>query len=623
METDPTLSVPEPVPVPISGATLFKLEIERRQSLYRRGCIATGCPGIDDNVLLGGGFERECVVGVSAEDVNFGVLLGLQTVARALVFGNGNAPNRDSSQGNKPKVVVVTTLPTTGILPILRDVIRAQAQSKLGLGNPAVAGELRKCLEAISISRVFDIEGLWEVLHELEPTPEANERKEGKKREGTVVDSDQREELPSRVKSSIEAETDGKDDKDSSGVKSPVKLQPSPERTPSSSSGPVTSLPPLRISTQIRPMPRKTEIRDSEDEDEEEEEDGEEGPELSSSPLSSIDSATFAALSRSPSATGHIEDTEGDGEDPLPAIIPTVDINPAAAAAASVPVPDPTPEPNTQDTKPDNNTSSPPSKEDTDTDTDTDTKPTTSPPDIIIITHFSALLTTLFTNRTKSSAHTDLQLLSLHLRDLARTSGTLIMLLNSTTSPSPRRGEKEQEGNHPQPNNNNNNNNNHHPPTKNQTPLPTGKHPDPTLRSIFNHAPGVGRGGGYYPAGAGGTTSSRGGQQQYKKPSFGAVFAQFLDLHILCTRVPRTREDAEAAVTPGMKDVVRYAWVVEVLLDELGAWKGEEVMMMMLMDNDGVVERPPSRPNREQRWTPVDVRGGVRIVDSFPGGRGG
>lgn len=64
-----------PLLVPISGATLFAQESTRRRNLRQKGAIPTGCPEIDDVLLLGGGFERGCVVGVSAEDVNFGVLV--------------------------------------------------------------------------------------------------------------------------------------------------------------------------------------------------------------------------------------------------------------------------------------------------------------------------------------------------------------------------------------------------------------------------------------------------------------------------------------------------------------------------------------------------------------------
>ena len=95
------------------------------------------------------------------------------------------------------------------------------------------------------------------------------------------------------------------------------------------------------------------------------------------------------------------------------------------------------------------------------------------------------------------------------------------------------------------------------------------------------------------------------------KPSFGLTFSQFLDLHLLCTRLPKTRADAEAVLAPAAgaaagdyaattgSGKTRYAWIVEVLLDETGFWT-------------------PSgkRVDREQRWGAVDVKDGVRTVDA-------
>lgn len=70
---------PAPTLVPVSGAALFAQERARRKSLHRKGAISTGCLEIDDALLLGGGFERGCVVGVSAEDVDFGVLVSVSS----------------------------------------------------------------------------------------------------------------------------------------------------------------------------------------------------------------------------------------------------------------------------------------------------------------------------------------------------------------------------------------------------------------------------------------------------------------------------------------------------------------------------------------------------------------
>ncbi|SPN99799.1 related to PET191 protein, involved in assembly of cytochrome oxidase [Cephalotrichum gorgonifer] len=188
-------------------------------------------------------------------------------------------------------------------------------------------------------------------------------------------------------------------------------------------------------------------------------------------------------------------------------------------------------------------------------------------PDIILVTHFSTLLTTLFTHTEKTSAHNTLQLLSSRLRHLSRTlpSSPLVILANSTTTTAAHSG----------------------PATEaRDAALPPGgypprrQEPDPTLRSVFA-APGP------Y---AGGTR---------QKPSFGRVFAQLLDLHVLCTRVPRTREDAEGFVLGRGGDEV---WAVEVLLDEGGVWEGKR----------------GERKGRERRWGIVDLEGG-RIIDAFRG----
>lgn len=176
------------------------------------------------------------------------------------------------------------------------------------------------------------------------------------------------------------------------------------------------------------------------------------------------------------------------------------------------------------------------------------------PPDIILITHFSTLLTTLFTLAEKTAAHNTLHLLSSRLRHLSRTlpSDPLILLSNTTTtSPaSDARGVR---------------------PGENL------KRTDPTLRSVFSAGLNAGA---------------------WQKPSFGLVFSQFLDVHLLCTRVPRGRGNAEGVVIGrGRGDEV---WVVEVLLDEGGVWEGER----------------GERSLREGRWGVVDVVEG-RVVDGF------
>jgi hypothetical protein len=185
---------------------------------------------------------------------------------------------------------------------------------------------------------------------------------------------------------------------------------------------------------------------------------------------------------------------------------------------------------------------------------------TSQHPEVIVITHFSSLLTSLFAHREKSAAHSTLHLLGAHLRDLSRNlpSSPLILLLNSTSSaflgPA---------------------NTNTASPAK-QTPV------DPILRSIFN------------------PPLSTGYNTRRTKPNYGLAFSQLLDLHILCTRIPKTKQDAEVAAQHRPGDEVKMVWAMEVLLDEMGVWEGKM----------GV------RPGREQRWAAVDIKGG-RISAAF------
>lgn len=198
-------------------------------------------------------------------------------------------------------------------------------------------------------------------------------------------------------------------------------------------------------------------------------------------------------------------------------------------------------------------------------------------PDLILITHTSALLSGLFTARDKPAAHESALLLSSHLQYLTRgpTFGDpLIMLLNSTTSPfSPAHDDVVTA-------------------TVNDEPRQA-RLPEPTLSSIFNPPPQASHPPGHAP--------------HRNKPSFGQVFAQMLDLHLLCTRVPRAKEDAAAAAAGLGPGFVSYVWAVEVLLDETGVYEGSGFDICK------------ARRSREQRWAAVyvDELNGGRVVDAF------
>ncbi|UPK91509.1 hypothetical protein LCI18_002444 [Fusarium solani-melongenae] len=358
---------------PIPASVLADKEARRRDDAVEMGYCMTGCAVLDDEVLLGG-FERGSVVGVSAEDEEMGVQLGLQTLAHSLC------------DGRVAKGLVVTPKPRNVMLARLKDAVKAELKSQ-GVGGDGAKAKLRGCLERVMLSCVFDLDGLWEVLADLNKPVEEVEEEE----------------------------------------------------------------------RQVE------EIQDSQDDD---------------------DEALSPRDSRQPP------------------------------------------------------------------------KQHTTQPGIIVVTHFSSLLTGIFTHRERSAAHSVMELLGSHLRDLSRNllSSPLIMLLNSTSSSSG-------------------------PPTA----QPKNTLLDATLRSIF-HTP---------PPGQGSHSTRR------IKPNYGIVFSQLLDLHLLCTRIPRTMQDAEAAVQR-LGEEVRTVWAVEVLQDEIGVWKGTR----------------GARKGREQLWTAVDVEQ-ARVEPAF------
>ncbi|KOS22558.1 hypothetical protein ESCO_002378 [Escovopsis weberi] len=398
----------EAVPKPVSAAALAALEARRRDANRELGACRTGCPGLDDYVLLGGGLERGSVVGISAEEEDgFGVVLGLQVLVGSLL------------EGRAASALVITPRPAGVVLRALRDGITA-ALCAAGAAKEALARERAQCLDRVMLSCVFDVDGLCEVLDELE-----------------------RQAAPGDGGCSAEAQAGGAGDR-------------------------------AHGSTTQRST-ASVEIGDSQDKD----------------------------------------DEEGEGE---------------ARAAASSPR--------------DGARGGP------------------QLPDIVVITHFSAILTSLYTQRERSAAHDTLQRLAFRLRRLSRTlpSQPLVLLLNSTDSTNPDRHHGRRAG-APQPTS---------PEHGDGAGLPSPRRAvDPTLRSVF--AP---------PA----PLSDR----RTNKPSFGMLFVQLLDLHLLCTRVP--------TAMPGAAP--RHVNVIEVLLDEMGLWEGKR----------------GGRMSREQRWAAFDVQGG-RIVD--------
>ncbi|KAK1727834.1 uncharacterized protein BDZ83DRAFT_749637 [Colletotrichum acutatum] len=593
----------------VSAAVLCSRETKRRDAAVARGRVQVGSREVDEEVL-GGGFERGSVVGLSSESEQMGILISMQALAKTLC---GNESESDE-RGKEARVMVVTTQPPAAILPALRDAIRTELVVH-GTAEADVMTRLRRCLGRVSVSRVFDLEGLWEALGDLDIPPESPEPR--------VVSSSPGVRAPygERLKKDDDKHDAGGEKKDEGTANVAVDVEVSAEDAAISlgmhaASEPEMSQQPERIVLpELKPRPQttkstRTEIADS---DEDDDEDAISLPSSSSSslspPPSTIRSPTpFMAADSPERGADEKEDTEGaaDGQD----------LNDTLEK---------TPEQVTEELHDEEETESRPTAGDeiphailavagaappASRFPEDDNPKEPALPDIILITHFHSLMTSLFTRRDRQSAHDSLQRLSSHLRYLSRNLETspLIILLNSTSSSKESTISKPantQGGLQPPP----------RPPNGGENGTDSsGKAVDPTLRSIFNPPALNITGYGY----GGNQAASR-----RNKPTFGLVFSQLLDLHLLCTKIPRDKEDAERLYTAapggggGGEDdgtAVKFVWALEVLLDEIGVWEhetgaeaGGRRMALRIM---------ALRKGREQRWGIVDIRGG-RVVDAF------
>ncbi|KAF3073227.1 hypothetical protein CFAM422_004546 [Trichoderma lentiforme] len=485
----------------VSASALASIEKQRRDFVRSLGPCPSGCEDLDAYVLLGG-FERGSVVGISAEDEDgTGVTVSLLCLLCVNLWrGSLDSLLFISHTPSLPlllykiliclglqvlvcslldkavqKVQIVTPKPPSTIVVLLKNSITAELKAR-GITAPGeIAAQGRECLDRILLSRVFDMDGLCEVLADLDNAvaPGAEEHVLNK------------------------PEVDDAQPTDEKASKTQAKADDVPKDFGDEPQSPSVI----------------AEIQDSQDEDE--------------------------ALSPS----------QPLGTPPQPEALHEVQGNEAATSNEQL----------KQDSPSIHNTSAAASNNNS-----------TSTPDIILITHFSSLLTSFFTQRDNSVAHATLRLLASRLRRLSRTlpSNPLILLINSTdsgaaASTTTTAAAHSSEYDIP-------------PPDQPATQKPS---VGPTLRSIFNSASessGYGHAGGYKP----------------NKPTFGLVFTQLLDMHLLCTRAPR----------PGKMSLPRSLTVVEVLLDDIGVWEGKGGL----------------RKRREQRWTAVAPYNG-RIIDASDG----
>ncbi|KAK1701059.1 hypothetical protein BDP55DRAFT_8499 [Colletotrichum godetiae] len=574
---------------PVSAAVLCSRETKRRDAAMARGKVHVGSREVDEEVL-GGGFERGSVVGLSSESEQMGILISMQALAKTLC-GDESVSDRG---GKGARVVIVTTQPPAAILPPLRNAIRTELMVRgTAEADADVVTRLRRCLERVSVSRVFDLEGLWQVLGDLDIPPDSPEPRVSSSPPGFRAPSGEKR---------LEKDDDDEDNavgetKDEGVAEGLVGVEVSAEDAAISSKGHTT--PERIVLPELKPPPQpikytRTEIADSDDED-----DAISLPSSSSSslspPPSTIRSPTPFTAAESPERADEEEGiTEGTGveqNNSSEEIPEQVTEEPHEEETASRPTGDEIPDAIPAVAAPESRSSEDDSKG-------------PALPDIILITHFHSLMTALFTRRDRQSAHDSLQHLSSHLRYLSRNLETspLIMLLNSTSSSKESAISKTSanvQGGPPPP-----------PPNGEHGMSSSSKAVDPTLRSIFNPPALNITGYGY----GGNQAASR-----RNKPTFGLVFSQFLDLHLLCTKIPRDKKDAERlyAAAPGDGGGegegdgagVRFVWALEVLLDEIGVWEHET-------GAGAGGKKRGARKSREQRWGVVDVRGG-RVVDAF------
>ncbi|OHF03249.1 hypothetical protein CORC01_01633 [Colletotrichum orchidophilum] len=562
---------------PVSAAVLCSRETKRRDAAVASGSVRVGSREVDEGVLVGG-LERGSVVGLSSESELMGLLISMQALANTLC-GEDAEGNKEKKKKKNARVMVVTTQPPAAILPPLRDAIRTELKVR-GTAEADVVTRLRHCLERVSISRVFDLEGLWQTLGDLDIPPESPDPLVSPVPPVCSILEPRVEKEDERA---VEVPMDEKVSDDAAGLSN--RKTATPEQQQQQQQPERIVLPELKP----RPQPTKstrTEIADSDDDD-----DAYSLPSSSSSlspPPSTIRSPTpFMAVVSPEKAT----DEEDPGSSARDLANDPEETTEEGTEGLYEDIKDGPPGDEIPDAVP---VAAPESK---DAEDESKGPPL---PDIILVTHFHSLMTALFTRRDRQSAHSSLQYLSSHLRYLSRNLETspLIMLLNSTSSskePLPSKPSNAKGG----------------PPTPNGGDT-SSKALDPTLRSIFNPPALNITGYGY----GGNQAASR-----RNKPTFGLVFSQLLDLHLLCTKVPRDKEDAERlyAAAPGDGGegddgtAVRFVWVVEVLLDEIGVW--EETKSLGPGEETGGRRRGP-RKSREQRWGTVDVKGG-RVVDAF------
>ncbi|TQS36839.1 hypothetical protein Golomagni_02701 [Golovinomyces magnicellulatus] len=143
------------------------------------GGVSCACVEIDE--LLGGGIEKKYVAGISCEGIE-GKIFILNLLSSILIAHVKASP----SQTPLTKAIIVDS---TGLFPlnlfvsILKSRLiaeNASSTSDIHGSNQdkyiTTCNQMRRCLEMVNISRIFDIDGLWEILGETEQSKDIRTR---------------------------------------------------------------------------------------------------------------------------------------------------------------------------------------------------------------------------------------------------------------------------------------------------------------------------------------------------------------------------------------------------------------------------------------------------------------
>lgn len=162
---------------PISAASILNGMLRAYQS-KPRAPLTTGIPSIDcQDGILGGGISQGCVIGLSSDfSEGSGRILALRLLIRDLL--------RFENRLKRAMIIDSTgTFPLTTLLEVIKGCVGEtnDGTTKTLAGQRMPWREkviIEGLLERIGISRVFDLEGVWDVIGEIRAGRDEEEEKE-------------------------------------------------------------------------------------------------------------------------------------------------------------------------------------------------------------------------------------------------------------------------------------------------------------------------------------------------------------------------------------------------------------------------------------------------------------